>query len=98
MKGLGGATSLIVDPVAPSVVYAGTAWGVFRNRHGKWMPWNAGLTSPHVFSLAIDSAGHRLHAGTLGGAFDVELSEEPCAPLDLACALSSDVPRGKARQ
>jgi photosystem II stability/assembly factor-like uncharacterized protein len=91
MKGIGAeVTSLVVDPGHPSVVYAGSARGVFRNRGGKWFPLNTELASPFVRALAIDPAGDRLHAGTLGGAFDYELSGAPCAPLDLVCLLSSD--------
>jgi hypothetical protein len=63
-------TSLLVDPTAPSTVYAGT-WpgGVFKSTDsgGSWASIGTGLPEDPVLALALDTAGGKtLHAGSLG--------------------------------
>ena len=67
----GGSTSpIVVDPVNPSNVYAGSfGAGVFKSVDGglTWVPKNWGLESLSVDSMAIDpSDPNRLFAGTFG--------------------------------
>jgi photosystem II stability/assembly factor-like uncharacterized protein len=55
--------------------------GVFRSKDGgaSWFAVNLGLTTPHVFSLAIDPQNtNRLYAGTLGGGvFSITFAPTP---------------------
>lgn len=65
---------LVVDPVTPTIVYAGTMdSGVFKstNGAGNWSPTNNGLTDFDVGALAIDPMTPAIvYAGTWdGGAF-----------------------------
>jgi len=66
-------TSLAVDPVTPTVIYAGTyAGGVFMsiNEGVTWNVVNSGLASTNVRALAIDPVTPTsLYAGTFGGVF-----------------------------
>jgi uncharacterized protein (TIGR03437 family) len=65
--------SLVVDPKAPSNVYAGTfGGGVFKSTDGggSWSPANNGLSNQVVISLAIDPVTtSTLYAGTALGLF-----------------------------
>jgi photosystem II stability/assembly factor-like uncharacterized protein len=70
-------TALVMDPVAASTIYIGTAAdGVFRSVDGgsTWSPLDDGLTDLRVTAMAIDSKGIYLHAGTsAGGVFDMAI-------------------------
>src|SRR5438477_10530431 len=62
---------LVVDPSAPSTLYAGTGGGVFKTTDGgaSWTAINTGLTSAFltVYALAVDpSKPGTLYAGTNG--------------------------------
>ena len=62
--------ALVIDPITSETVYAGTPEGTFESTDGgdTWAPFNAGLTSRDVRSLALDpTAPTRLYAGTQGG-------------------------------
>jgi ligand-binding sensor domain-containing protein len=61
--------ALLVDPISPTTLYAGTQKGVFVSEDGgiSWQPLDASLPSLDVRSLAIDPASGRLYAGTWGG-------------------------------
>ncbi len=70
--------AIVVDPVNPETVYAGTLTGVFKSTDGgaTWRAVNSGLKTPAVQALAIDSTssgGQRpasaqvLYAGTRQG-------------------------------
>jgi photosystem II stability/assembly factor-like uncharacterized protein len=63
--------ALVVDPITPQTIYAGTnGGGVFKttNGGGNWFVPGAGLTSPNVQALAIDpTAPQTIYAGTNGG-------------------------------
>lgn len=63
--------ALVLDPMAPSTLYAAT-WdgGVFRSTDAgeSWRGFGQGLTTGPVETLAIDSTGRTLYAGT--GVFD----------------------------
>ena len=62
-----GAMTLLVDPVRPGVVYAGTTNGVYVKRPGA-TTWQAvGPAGRHVGWLATDAKGRRLYAGIEGG-------------------------------
>src|SRR5262249_2679010 len=64
-----------------SIPCSGLNDGVFRSKDGgaSWFAVNFGLTTPHVFSLSIDSQKtDRLYAGTLGGGvFSVTFAPTP---------------------
>jgi Tol biopolymer transport system component/photosystem II stability/assembly factor-like uncharacterized protein len=61
------ASTLLVDPVRPGVVYAGTTNGVYVKRPGA-TTWQAvGPARRHVRLLATDVKGRRLYAGIEGG-------------------------------
>jgi photosystem II stability/assembly factor-like uncharacterized protein len=89
-------SALVVDPVAPAVLYAATNLGVLRSRDrgASWRPFNAGMAPVGVTSLTIDSTGKYLHAGTYQGVFDIEIAAPqplaPCAPVaDHLCLFGS---------
>ncbi len=59
--------ALVIDPLDPSVVYAGTYDGVYKSTDGgtSWTPENAGLTSLNITALVIDPfSPTTLYAGT----------------------------------
>ncbi|MFZ3137099.1 MAG: fibronectin type III domain-containing protein, partial [Thermodesulfovibrionales bacterium] len=63
-------TSLAIDPITPSTLYAGTyGGGVFNSVGGAaWTDISTGLTNMNVTSLAIDPiTPSTLYAGTYGG-------------------------------
>jgi ligand-binding sensor domain-containing protein len=63
---------IVIDPLLPATLYAGTNSGVFRSTDngGNWSAVNNGLTEIDILALAIDpSAPHILYAGTWGGVF-----------------------------
>jgi photosystem II stability/assembly factor-like uncharacterized protein len=76
-------TALAIDPENPQMIYAGTArigffspdGGVFRSVDGgdTWISFGLGLPFTGVGGLVIDSGGHRLHAATSEGVFDLEI-------------------------
>jgi photosystem II stability/assembly factor-like uncharacterized protein len=75
--GTSGVSSVVVDPVRPNVLYAGTyGEGVFMSPDGgtNWNSLNDGLTDFNINALAIDSTGNLLHAGTQTGVFDYQFS------------------------
>ena len=62
--------SLAIDPLDPSIIYAGTDGGVFESTNGgtTWNAMNRGLTNTHVTSLAIDPLNPDvIYTGTDGG-------------------------------
>ncbi len=65
--------ALVIDPVTPTTVYAGTCGGgVFKSTDGgsTWAAINTGLTNPYVSAIAIDPiTPNTLYAGTGGKAF-----------------------------
>jgi photosystem II stability/assembly factor-like uncharacterized protein len=73
--GLPGASifALVVDPVRPGTVYAGTIGrGVYKTMDGglSWAPMNTGLTDSAILTLAMDLRNPNvLYAGTAGPAF-----------------------------
>jgi len=87
----GGALSLAVDPHVSGVLYAGTEAGVYRSRDGglSWTPFSQQLAGMPITSLAIDGTGHRLHAGTSEGVYDLEIAR---GPVDVAAG-----PAGESR-
>ena len=59
--------TLAVDPVTPTILYAGTGGGVFKSTDGggTWSAFNTGLTDLYVWALAIDpQTPTSLYAGT----------------------------------
>ena len=64
--------TLVIHPVTPSTLFAGTKSGVFRSTDGgtNWSGVNAGLTNTSVNVLVIDPVtASTLYAGTEGGVF-----------------------------
>jgi hypothetical protein len=71
--------AVVIDPVRPEVIYAGTAdAGVFRSldRGITWSAWSEGLADQRILSLGIDVTGTQVHAGTPTGVFDRTLAPE----------------------
>ena len=68
-----GATSLVVDPIHPHRLYAGTRAGVFVSLDGghRWRAMSPEFPNGYVAALAIDGDGSTLHAGGYGGVFDI---------------------------
>jgi photosystem II stability/assembly factor-like uncharacterized protein len=65
-------SSLAIDPLSPSTLYAGTASGVFKstNSGASWSAINIGLTSTSIKALAINPATPSIiYAGGFGGMF-----------------------------
>ncbi len=64
----GSITALAIDPVTPSILYAGTdGGGVFKSANGgdNWIAVNTGLINNQVRALAIDPVTpSTLYAGT----------------------------------
>jgi hypothetical protein len=72
-------SALVIDPLNPAVVYAGTSNGVFRSANGgaSWTAMNSGLTNTQVCALALDPAGSTLYAGTDGnGVFHFQYGKD----------------------
>jgi photosystem II stability/assembly factor-like uncharacterized protein len=75
--------ALVIDPVTPTSLYAGTdGGGVFKSTNGgaNWSAINTGLTNTDVSALAIDPATPTiLYAGTEGGgAFAIQHVDFEC--------------------
>jgi hypothetical protein len=66
---VGYAHEIVMEPGNPSILYAGLGAGVFKstNGGGNWSDMSTGLTTRDVRSLAIDSTGTTLYAGSAGG-------------------------------
>lgn len=68
---VGNVEALVIDPVTPAVLYAGTlGGGVFKSTDGggSWASVNTGLTDKYVQTLVIDPVSPAtLYAGTNGG-------------------------------
>ncbi len=72
--------ALVIDPRSPATLYATACTniaceggqGVFRSTDGarSWRAFNQGLPTLDVFTVAIDSTGRTLYAGTSAGVFD----------------------------
>jgi hypothetical protein len=82
-------SSLVIDPLEPNILYAGTlggdtrGHGVFRSTDGgaNWSPFNTELTELHIHTLAIDPTGKRLYAATYQGVFDYQFATTCVEPL-----------------
>jgi len=79
---------LVIDPLNPTTLYAGTGGGVFKSTDGgsTWRALNSGLTNLYVFALAIDPLDPRkVYAGTGGGGvFVIEQVEGSPSPTPTA--------------
>jgi hypothetical protein len=83
--------ALVIDPVTPTTLYAGTAGGgVYKSTDGgaSWSALNNGLADIDVEALAIDPVTPSIiYAGTLGGGVSdmqqVELKHRVYLPLIL---------------
>ena len=65
----GNVTSLAIDPVTPTTLYAGTGSGVFKSTNGgaSWVAASSGMISTSVSKLAIDPmTPTTLYAGANG--------------------------------
>ncbi|MFO1417950.1 MAG: hypothetical protein U1E83_04710 [Methylotetracoccus sp.] len=64
--------TVVIDPTAPTTVYAGTANGVFKSNDGggNWFPANTGLVGVVINALAFDPGSPTtLYAAGVFGAF-----------------------------
>ena len=91
LDGPTGVRLLVIDPAAPTTMYSGGDAGVFQSLDAgaTWAPLAPGLNGS-VTSLAIDSAGERIHAGTGNGVFDYDLSpghQGPCTSTSSSLCL-----------
>ncbi len=80
--------AIAFSPNAPGKIFLGTDAGVFQTSDSgdHWSAMNDGLTNLDVTSLAIDSTGQFLRAGTNGGGvFDIELMSPACADPSTLC-------------
>ena len=81
-------SSLVIDPLEPNTIYAGTLdRGVFRSANGgaSWSEFNPGLTDLNINALAIGPTGRALYAATDQGVFGYRFAAAPCAeplPVD----------------
>jgi len=68
--------ALVVDPVTPTTLYAGTTGGVFKSINGgqSWSALYPGLTNPIVRALAVaPTTPSTIYAGTAGnGVFAIQ--------------------------
>jgi photosystem II stability/assembly factor-like uncharacterized protein len=65
-------STIVIDPMTPAIIYAGTDGGVFKSMNGgeSWSAINTGLTDYEVWDLVIDPITPRVvYAGTTGGVF-----------------------------
>jgi photosystem II stability/assembly factor-like uncharacterized protein len=70
--------ALVINPAAPSVLYAGTQAGnVYRSDSGgdDWRLFSDGLNGAAIRRLSIDSSGNYLYAATEGGVFQYLISQ-----------------------
>ena len=85
-------TAFQIAPLSPSTLYAGTSnSGVYRSLDGgaTWQPFNAGLTSTIVTSLAVPrSAQPRVYAGLRGASVAVLTSPAPSGDDDARADLA----------
>lgn len=66
----GNINALVIDPLTPATLYAGTVGGVLKSTNGGGDWANTSLTHTHVSSLVIDQANpSTLYAGTGSGVF-----------------------------
>ncbi|MBJ6723431.1 putative Ig domain-containing protein, partial [Geomesophilobacter sediminis] len=65
----GQVSAVAIDPANEDTIYAGTWNGVFQSTDGgdTWNAINTNLNSTNVYSLAIDTAGQIVYAGTNAG-------------------------------
>ncbi len=90
--------SIVIDPLYPEMVYAGTDLGVFvsTDAGATWNDWNTGLPNVVVDELDIQAAARLIRAATHGrGMYQANLLEPnpgaPAAPSQLtALATASD--------
>ena len=81
LSGPTGAAALVIDPHT-ATLYAGGS-GVWQSFDGGGTWGFLGGPDEFVTSLALDTAGKRIFAGTANGVFDLDLSAEspgPCRP------------------
>ncbi|HVE65859.1 MAG TPA: hypothetical protein VNC59_04700, partial [Thermoanaerobaculia bacterium] len=73
-------SSLVLDPRQSSSIFAGTSAGLFWTTDSgtSWTRFEPALAE-RIVSLAIDSSGRFLHAGTPDGVFSLERTFAPCA-------------------
>ena len=68
--------ALAIDPMNPSVVFAGTDIGVFKTQDGgaNWFPFGSGLPVVAVFGMEIQNANRFLRIATHGrGMWEISL-------------------------
>ncbi len=86
---IGSVRALVLDPSNPLTLYAATFFAVFRSTDGG-VTWDLFgdryLFDLHASSLAIDSSGTRLYAGTSDGVFTYRIAPGPLGPQDVSVA------------
>jgi photosystem II stability/assembly factor-like uncharacterized protein len=85
---------LAIDPVTPTILYAGTdVGGVFKSLDGgdHWSQINAGLTNTDIYALAVDHVTPaNIYAGTYGAGI-FSRTEVPYAPVPTGLAVSAPI-------
>jgi hypothetical protein len=87
-------SSLIIDPLDPNTLYAGTrGHGVFRSTDGgaSWSEFNVGLTNLYINALAIDSSGTNLYVATSQGVFRYQIDPTCAAQVSPTSQLFSSM-------
>ena len=81
-------SKIVVRPGNPGTLFASSnAGGVFRSSDGShtWSPLMDGLANTDVASLAFDSRGRFLYAGTSDGVFVLDLETVGCGDAAALC-------------
>jgi len=88
----GSIPALVVDPLTPGIIYAGSWAGVLKSENG-WTSWTGiGLTGQPIFSLAIDPfTPEILYAGTTTGVYKTVDGGETWDAVGLAADLVYDL-------
>ncbi len=78
--GFGRLNKLIIDPSDPSNIYAAGEFGIDKTRDGG-VTWESERAVRGVFTLAIDSSGEHLYAGTSQGVFSYHYTSPKPGPV-----------------
>jgi photosystem II stability/assembly factor-like uncharacterized protein len=81
-------SKIVVRPGDPETLFAtSNGGGVFRSSDGAhtWSPLTNGLSNTDVASLAFDSSGRFLYAGTADGVFVLDLDAVGCGDPSALC-------------
>jgi len=84
--------ALVIDPVTPTTLYAGTGNGIFRSTDGgsQWAPLKIGIEGTSVSTIVVDQTNPaRLYAGTDRGVFKSTNSGTDWEPINTGLPTTS---------